>query len=207
MSASSPSNASPARATEQSQHTDAIQRLLDRPVTAADLDAGAELAALPAEARNRRTVRYLLFRIGGETAALPAMVLRRVTPAARAVPIPHRTAGVLRGVCNIRGELVLCADLRRLLGLPAHDREVAGVDGSKDTRCMIVVGPADNSWAFEVDALMGIEGADPSEFRAPPVTVEHAIGDFTLGVTEIGGRCVTVLDSDRVLAGFRMGLA
>jgi chemotaxis-related protein WspD len=182
---------------------DAVLRLLDRPITTAELDAGAALAALPAEARSGETVRFLLFSMGGEIAALPAKALRRVTPAARAVPIPHRTTGILRGVCNIRGELVLCADLHRLLGLP----ERAGADASGDSRRMVVVGPAENCWAFEVDELMGIESADPGAFREAPVTVARSIADFTSGVTEFGGRCVTVLDAERVLAGFKAGLA
>ncbi len=194
-------------AAEPAKHTDAILRLLDRPIVPAELDAGTELAALPAEPRSRQSVRYLVFRMGDETAALPAKALRRVTYAARAVPIPHRTTGVLRGVCNIRGELVLCADLHRLLGLPPRDRESAQTDAPADTRRMVVVGPADNSWAFEVDALIGIENVDPATFRAPPVTVEQFVADFTTGVTEIDGRCVTVLDGDRLLAGFKAGLA
>jgi len=183
--------------------TDAILRLLDRPIDPGELDAGAELAALPAEARTRKAVRYLLFRLGDEVAALPAKALRRVTHTARAVPIPHRTSGVLRGVCNIRGELVLCADLHRLLGLPPRSEESAAAE----TRRMVVLGPAENSWAFEVDALMGVESADPTAFLAPPLTVKHAITDFTSGVTSIGDRTITVLDSDRVLAGFKAGLA
>lgn len=191
----------------EAAHTHAILRLLDRPIVPADLDAGASLAARPAASGNRQSVRLLVLRIGGETAALPAKLLRRVTPLARTVPIPHRTTGVLRGVCNIRGELVLCADLHRLLGLPERDGATTPANAPSDPRRMVVIGPADNSWAFEVDALMGVESVDPAGYRAPPVTVEHSIGAFTVGVTEIGGRGVTVLDGERILAGFKAGLA
>ncbi len=199
---SEPVNASPAPA-----HGHAILRLLDRPVEAATLDTDAALAAAPAESGFRKALRLLLFRLGDETAALHVKSLRRVTPVARAIPIPHRTSGVLRGVCNIRGELVLCADLRRLLGLPEREPAIAAADPSLDPRRMVVVGPAENSWAFEVDALMGVESVDPAAFRDPPMTVAHALADFTLGVTEVNGSCVTVLESDRVLAGFKAGLA
>jgi chemotaxis signal transduction protein len=196
----------PVTALENAAPADAILRLLDRPVDPADLDAGAALAALPAESAGAQSVRLLVFRIGEETAALPAKLLRRVTPVARASPIPHRTSGVLRGVCNIRGELVLCADLHRLLGLPARGGG-EHPDAASDPRRMVVIGPADDSWAFEVDALSGVENVDPAKFRAPPVTVEYAIGNFTLSVTEIGGRSVTILDGERILAGFKAGLA
>lgn len=205
MSELAPSSpASPSHAVQASR-ADAIQRLLDRPVTPADLAAGTEMAARPPQSRMTRSVRVLLFRLGNETAALPAKVLRRVTPHARVSPIPHRTSGVLRGICNIRGELVLCADLRRLLGLADPEGEPGAF--ASDPRRMVVLGPADNSWVFEVDALMGVENVDPSTFREPPMTVGHSIGDYTVGVSEIGGRCVTILDGERILAGFKAGLA
>lgn len=198
MNERSPTNSSP-----RADSTDAILRLLDRPIGAAELEAGTQVAANPTESRSRQSVRLLLFRIGDEVAAIPAKMLRRVTPLARPSPIPHRTAGVLRGVCNIRGELVLCADLRRLLGLPARTEK----PGEADTRRMVVIGPGDNSWVFEVDALMGVENVDPADFREPPVTVEYSIGDFTQSVMEFGGRLVTILDGDRILSGFKAGLA
>ncbi len=203
---SEPVNPTPGSGVERPALGDAILRLLDRPVAPAELESGAELAARPMAPGNRRASRYLLFRVGDETAALVATALRRVTPVVRTRPIPHRVSGVLRGVCNIRGELVLCADLHRLLGLA---RGGAGADEgtASDPRRMVVAGPADNSWAFEVDALVGIESIDPAEIHAPPVTVEYALADFTAGVTEAGGRSVTILDAERVLAGFKAGLA
>lgn len=205
MSEQDPSIPVSASATPERSVSDAILRLLDRPITDADLAAGSEMAARPSPSRTTETVRLLLFRLGNENAALHAKNLRRVTPAARPSPIPHRTSGVLRGVCNIRGELVLCADLRKLLGLPPRGESEA--ENATDARRMVVIGPADNSWAFEVDALMGVENADVSTFREPPVTVAYAIGEFTRGVTEIGGRSVTILDGERILAGFKAGLS
>lgn len=184
---------------------EAILRLLNRPVPAADVEANSRLAAHPGDPASGQSARFLLFRIDEESAALPARVLRRVTPVARPIPIPHRTTGVLRGVCNIRGELVLCGDLRRLLGLPARDG-APRPDQSADLRRMVVLGPADDSWAFEVDALLGVESVDPGAFRAAPVTVGYSIADFTTGVADIVGHTVTILDGERILAGFKASL-
>jgi chemotaxis-related protein WspD len=188
-------------------HDRVILRLLERPVSDADLAAGAAWAARPAVLHEGVTIGLLLFRLGNETAALPAKLLRRVTTWARPTPIPHRTTTLVRGVCNIRGELVLCADLHRLLGLPdRRPSETRPVEGS-DTRRMVVIGPRDAPWAFEVDRLVGIERAAAAEIHAAPVTVEHAMPTYTTGIAEIGGHQVTVLDGERVLAGFQAGLA
>lgn len=186
--------------------TSAAIRLLDRPLSESDLAAGARLASQPMEADGRRTVGLLFFRIGPETLAVPAKSLRRITTFSRPSPIPHRASGLLRGLCNIRGELVLCADLHRLLGLPDRaERDPASADA--DQRRMIMIGPADASWVFEVDSLIGIERIDPAAMLAPPVTVERALEAFVTGLADIDGVRATVLDADRVLSGFQAGLS
>lgn len=201
MSQSTPSHEAGANQAGNAPGSAAILRLLDRPLSDEDLRERTEQASQPAADALRGATRLLLFRIGNERAAIPAKMLRRVTSALRVRSIPHRSRGVLRGVCNIQGELVLCADLHRLLGLPAR-AEKAEVSSR-----MIVIGPAENSWAFEVDELLGIESADAAAVREPPVTVAHALHDFTHGVTDIGSHCVTILEGERVLAGFKAGLA
>lgn len=207
MSEIEPSNPTPSLTPDAATPGRAILRLLDKPIDPAALDAGTALAARAMDATHGQSVRLLIFRLGEESAALPAQRLRRVTPRARPSPVPNRTSRVLRGICNIRGEIVLCADLHRLLGLPPRVEPAVPTDSPADARRMVVVGPPDNSWAFEVDALLGIENVDPGAFRAPPVTVGYSLGEFTLGVTDVGGRCVTILDDERVLAGFKAGLA
>lgn len=182
----------------------AILRLLDRPISAAELDVNAERASRAAGSQRSTTTGLLLFRLDHEVLSIPAKMLRRVTQHARSRSIPHISGAIVRGLCNVRGELVLCADLRALLGfpLPTHDQ-----DARNDVRRMIVIGPADNTWAFEVDALIGIERLDDASMRPPPVTVRYALAGFTAGMADIDGRHVTLLDGERVLAGFTKGLA
>lgn len=179
----------------------ALERLLNREIAEADLCAAALDAANPAETGERGRVGVVLFGLEGERLALPAKVVRRVTAYSAPVRIPNRTAGVLRGVCNVRGELLLCGDLRRLLGLA----ERGGTNEQESLRTM-VIGPASASWAFEVDALYGIGRIDASKVSAAPLTVEHALGAFVTGLTEVDGRGVTLLDGERILGGFKAGL-
>ena len=185
----------------------AVSRLLDRPLSAEDLAEGAKDAATPPESRVRGTAGVLLFRLGDETLAVPARFLRRITTFTRPSPIPHRTNGILRGLCNIRGELVLCVDLRRLLGLPLRETPADAPAGESDPRRMVVIDPADAPWVFETDSLIGVERIDPAALLPPPMTVECAMGAFVAGLAEIDGSRITVLDAERVLAGFKAGIA
>jgi len=184
--------------------TGALHRLLDRPIPPDDLTLAAESAAKPADPGERGRIGIVLFGMSSETFALPANVVRRVTPFAPPVRIPHRSSGILRGVCNVRGELVLCGDLRALLGMPALDaaQKEAGIEAKRT----MVIGPANASWAFEVDALRGIGRIEQASLAAAPLTVEHALGAFVTGLAEIEGTRVTVLDGERVLAGFKAAL-
>ena len=185
MTTSHQNNAEPVIRAMSSALSGAILQLLDRPVSDADLAAGADLAAQPAAARGTRRMGLLMFRVGDESAAVPATLLRRVTPIARTRPIPHVRTGVLRGICNIRGELLLCADLHRLLGLPPRKNPESTANESSDRRRMVVLGPADNSWAFEVDAIISIAYIDPAGIRPAPVTVEFAMGSYTSGLVMV----------------------
>lgn len=185
----------------------AVLNLLDRPVNPAALSAAAALAAQPAQLHSSATLGVLLFKLDEETLAVPARMLRRITPHARPSAIPHRSSGLLRGLCNIRGELVLCADLRHMLGMPPRKEADESAAAASDQRRMVVIGPADASWVFEVDAILGVERIDPAALRTPPLTVEHAIGAFVTGLTEIDSTAVTVLDGERILAGFKAALA
>lgn len=197
----------PPIAAENSGVESALLRLLDKPVSAADLAAGARDAAMPADTRARGNAGVLLFRLDEETFGISAKSLRRITTHTNPTPIPHRTSGVLRGICNIRGELILCTDLRRLLGLPKGDTAGTLDPGSADARRMVVIGPADAPWVFEVDSLIGVERIDTTALLPPPMTVEHALGACVAGLAEIDGVRITVLDADRVLSGFKAGMS
>ncbi len=184
----------------------AMLRLLDRPVSDDDLALGARRAAQEVDTRARATVGVLIFRLDDEMLAVPAKSLRRVTTYARPSSIPHRRSGVLKGVCSVRGELVLCADLRRLLGLTPRATPQSPPETGGDARRMVVIGPPEASWVFEVDSLVGIERIDTALLLAPPVTVEHALGAFVAGLADTEHGRVTVLDEKRVLSGLEAGL-
>jgi chemotaxis signal transduction protein len=201
------SNPNPATTVVSNGDAGAAMRLFDRPLSPADLDAGAEWAARPVEAHGSARVGLLLFRIGEETFGLPARLLRRVAPVVRCIPIPHRSSGVLRGLCNIRGQLSLCTDLARLLGLPERSASDNTSADAAAHRRMVLIGPPDAPWAFEVDAIVGVERVEQAAIRPPPITVRYALADFTTGIADVRGETVTVLDGERILKGFQGGIA
>src|SRR5438045_1523494 len=98
-------------------YSNAGLQLLDRP--------------LPADYRRERTAHFaqekklpppartsaLLFRLAAEWLALPTHAFQEVAERRPIHSLPHRRQGPVLGLVNIRGELLICVALGRLLGL------------------------------------------------------------------------------------------
>src|ERR1043165_9076046 len=59
----------------------------------------------------------VLFRINAEWLALPTIAFQEVAEQRRTHSLPHQRQGIVVGLVNIRGELLICVSLGRLLGL------------------------------------------------------------------------------------------
>jgi chemotaxis-related protein WspD len=144
-----------------------MRRLLDRPLTAADLEENtANLARASQDARDGDGAleSVLIFRIGSERLAVHADEAHRVVPLSPVRRVPHRTGEVFAGLANIGGELTLVGHLGAALGVAA---------GSKPSH-FIVIGNAGARWAFAVDAIEGVRRVRAGDLVAPPATVRHA---------------------------------
>ena len=64
----------------------------------------------------------MIFRVGTEWLALPAAAIQEVSNLRPVHRVPHRTSGVLLGVVNVRGELLICVSLARVFGIESEDR-------------------------------------------------------------------------------------
>lgn len=184
---------------------DALSRLLDRPLPPEELAENTHQVAQIVTRAQRATVGVLLFELADELLALPAAEVSRVTPSVPVHRIPHRTNDVLRGLCNFEGELVLCADVGRMLRLTTDAGQ--GAEHSPGARRMLVIGSEHERWAFEVAAVLGVERVEPTSFEPPPLTVERAMVHFTDQLIPAGPRRAALLNGARLLAGLRAALA
>ena len=121
---------------------DAIQRLLDQPLSSEELRDATERVARPLQPPEKKVLRLLVFRLHDQPFAVEARYVLKVTRAAEVHRIPHRTNTIVRGLCHLDGELLLCADLANLLELELRPDQVssseASVAGAVDSRRMVV---------------------------------------------------------------------
>jgi chemotaxis-related protein WspD len=181
--------------------------------------AGVKLLqqALPVEYREERTAQYaiqqpyressrssvVVFRLGAEWLALPTWLLQEVAEQRPIHSLPHRRNGVVLGLTNIRGELMLCLSLSRLLGLT----EVGAQDRARNAyQRLLVLNWQEISGAFAIDEVVGPQRIHPEALKPPASTVLQGKPGFTRGVFYWKTRAVGLLDPERLLAALNRNL-
>ncbi len=149
-----------------------------------------------------RAMSVLVFRLGDEWFALPTDAFREVAEVREVRTLPHRTSGILRGLVNVRGELLLCVWLEGLLGLSRTG--IPGAEGGDRSRPrMVVVDCNGEQWVFAVDEVDGIRFFGGDDLHELPVTVSKDKAAFTRGLFRLEERDVGLVDLDMVLNALR----
>lgn len=134
----------------------------------------------------------VVFRVETEWLALRTGAFQEIAEDRPLHVIPHRRAGIVAGITTIRGELLLCISLARLLGFaPALDA------ANRNPRARLVVAQrGGNRVAFRVDEVHGMIRYSPREFQAVPATLVNAIATYTKAILPWQGRSVGCLDDE-----------
>lgn len=155
-----------------------------------------------ADARLRQTDRSistLVFRIGSEWLAIPAGDIGEVAGLRPAHRIAHRTGGILVGLVNIRGQLLLQVSLHTLLHLEQNGN-------TAKTQRLVVIQKAGASWAFQVDDVLGVRRFSTNDIGPVPVTVAQGMARVSRGLMTLGEHSVGFVDSDQLFTLLRQAV-
>lgn len=96
---------------------------------------------------------------------------------------------VVKGLINLRGQIVTAVDLRRRLELqPAPP----------DTQAMnVVVRSEDGAVSLLVDEIGDVVEVDETSFETPPETLRGSVRNVILGVHKLNERLMHVLDIEK----------
>jgi purine-binding chemotaxis protein CheW len=111
-------------------------------------------------------------------------------------PVPL-SSSVVRGLINLRGQIVTAIDLRCRLGLEAR------VDGQPLMN--VVVRSSGGGVSLLVDDIGDVVEAEESTFERPPDTLDGDARKMIRGVHKLNERLMHVLDTEEVLNGFSEG--
>jgi chemotaxis-related protein WspD len=186
-------------------HAAAALHLLDRSAPVDYLAECTHMAAEASAAARTNVASAVIFRIGGEWLALPTPVFREVIVLPRIRSLPHRQAGIVQGIANVRGELLICVSLAAVLNLELHGAHPAGRERSTPGR-LVVIGGDGQRLGFGVDEMHGVHRYDPGTLQAVPSTVARAAATYSKAILSWQDRAVGLLDDELLLYTFNRSL-
>lgn len=136
--------------------------------------------------------RYLLFTLADTRYAAKVGHVIEIATIPELTPVPN-VPNWVRGVANLRGEILAVLDFRLFLGLEPL--------GQSDAGRMLVTrtGHDDLTAGLVVDAVNGVTTLRTAELQPPTSPIEDKLSAFLLGVQEHDGRLVAALDLERLL--------
>ena len=173
----------------------AAARLLDAPLPAEQLAQAtrylAEAPPMPVE----NTLSVVIFRVGEEWLALPTSVVQEIVGSRTIHSLPHRRDGALLGLASIRGELLVCFALGRILKIDAGSAPATGARS-------LVLRQAGTRSVYPVDEVYGIQHFPPHELQTA------FAGDvYRTGVLSWQSKSVSLLDEQLLLSTVNRSLA
>jgi purine-binding chemotaxis protein CheW len=142
----------------------------------------AKTSAVQRESEKRGLRNILIFTVGGEPYGIPTEVACEILSLDRFTTIPRAPRFVV-GVMNRRGQILMLADLRHLLRLPAA--------GIADLTKVIVIGNNGGELGLVAESVVGVAETAATDIAPPLVASEYVEGIMD-------GRC-TLLTTDTIL--------
>jgi len=184
-------------------YSNAAVQLLDRPLLPQYRREWTEHFSRPKPLVAPARTSALLFRIDSEWLALPTQAFQEVAERRLVHSLPHRGQGVVLGLVNIRGELLICVSLGHLLGLespPPGERLRRTYDW------LLVTNWDGNRLVFPADEVRGIHRFQIPELQEPPATLANSSLSYTQGLLYWQGRAVGFLDANRLFSTLNRSL-
>ena len=97
---------------------------------------------------------------------------------------------LVRGLINLRGQIVLSIDLHRRIGLAAKPTETDPIN--------VIIRTDDRPMSLLVDEVGDILDFGDGAPEPPPETIQHKIRHFLRGIYRLPDRLLLVLDVDRL---------
>ena len=133
---------------------------------------------------------YCTFRVGSLSLGVEVHRVQEVIRAQKMTRIPGASP-VVRGLMNLRGQIVTALDLRRRLNLQDSD--------NTDRLMNVVVRTADGPVSLLVNEIGDVLVVDKDQFEPPPETLQGVTRELISGSYKLENRLLLVLNLDSAL--------
>jgi purine-binding chemotaxis protein CheW len=135
-------------------------------------------------------VEFVTFYVGDLLIGVDINQLDEINRLVDITPVPHAPSYV-RGVVNLRGEVVTVIDLRKILGL----------EESKNTgqNRNVIVNSQGEQIGLLVDRIADVVRASPEDLDEPPANISGMDGRFFKNICQLDNNLLIVLDVDAAI--------
>jgi purine-binding chemotaxis protein CheW len=135
------------------------------------------------------------FTLGGDEYAVEIQKVREVINFRELTPLP-KAPSFVKGIINLRGEVIPVIDLREKFGL-THE-------GYSPLTDVVIVEIGRKAVGVVVDSVRHVIRVAPSELAPSPPFIGGLSGRYVSGVAKLGERLIVVLDMDKILTADEM---
>lgn len=188
----------------------AAVQLLDVALPTDYLERWTQHVALDKLVVEADTHSIVVFRVDAEWLALSTVVFKEIASLRAIHAIPHRRNGVVLGLANIRGELLVCVSLPQILGLEhrAEHRAERRQDKQRLLEGRLLVLEHEGSRTIcPVDEVYGIQRFHPRLLTAAPATLAKAATPYVKAVLPWQMKSVGLLDEQLLFHTVNRSLA
>ena len=128
------------------------------------------------------------FSLAEERYAVESVYVREVHPLTELTPLPC-TPAFVRGLVNVRGQILSVVDLKRFFGLPEK--------GLSDLNRIVILHGEGMEFGILADAVLGTRGIQLDEIQPSLPTLREIREEYLKGVT---GERTVILDGEKLLS-------
>lgn len=130
------------------------------------------------------------FKIGEGHYAVPVLEVQEVIKPQKLTPVPLSEPYV-RGLINLRGQIVTSISLRGLFGLEGEDSE---------DHMNIIVKDGESLFALVVDEILDVMDVRENQFEETPDTLDEHLKQFISGVYKLKENLLISLDLKKIIS-------
>jgi purine-binding chemotaxis protein CheW len=135
---------------------------------------------------------FCTFFLGDQFFGVPVQQVQEVIQYQEMTPVPL-VPDAIRGLINLRGQIVMAVDLRRRFGMAERPESQLPMN--------VVIRTDDGAVTLLVDEIGDVLEVDEENFEQPPPTMRGKARELVLGVYKLPQRLMLVLDTERAVGG------
>ena len=140
---------------------------------------------------NGKTVELATFYAGEALCGMDILKIQEINKLLEMTPVPQAPEYV-RGILNLRGQIVTVIDLCRKLGLPS-------VEVDKEESRNIIVNSGNEYVGLLVERISDVVSAETDSVQPPPANIGGVQGKYFEGVFKTDNSLIGILDAEEVL--------